>query len=167
MEEKSEPSGGLTFQEKTLTETQDKYLNLLKTQGSIGRASKVAGVHYTTVRETLQAVAKKLGMNSHKDLVLKYGFASPVHKKPEKQKRLSLVKQIVSIIEKQEFRCALSGVFLNPDSSNLDHKHPVSLGGTDDIENLQWLDSNVNRAKGNMPNEEFILMCKRVAAWCR
>lgn len=67
------------------------------------------------------------------------------------------------LLEVQGYKCALSGVRLEPKSSELDHKIPLSRGGTNKLGNLQWLERNVNRAKGSMDNEEFIAMCKQVA----
>jgi 5-methylcytosine-specific restriction endonuclease McrA len=131
-------------------------------------AAKFAGVDYSTIRKPLHSVAIKLGMESVKELVLMYGAPKPKkhkHERIRKRRGVPLVQQIIGILAKQEYRCALSGVPLIPESSTLDHKHPISLGGTDDIENLQWLHVDVNRAKGNMPHEDFVLMCKRVATW--
>lgn len=70
-------------------------------------------------------------------------------------------------LEQQDYRCALSGVHLTPSNAALDHIVPVSEGGTDDVENLQWLDKIVNRAKSTLSQDEFIEMCRRVAAYTR
>lgn len=170
MEKKSIACSGLSGEASTLTETQQRYLLLLRTHGTIGKSAKAAGVHYSSVTESLASAAKRLGFDCLKSLVKEYGTVEerqPKVKTEKKHKGHSLVRQIVSIVEKQDFRCALSGVPLLPETSNLDHKHPVSRGGSDHIDNLQWLDGDVNRAKGAMLNEDFILMCKRVAAWNR
>jgi hypothetical protein len=170
MDTESTSCSRLSIASESLTEAQKRYFELLKTQGSIGKTARVSGVHYSTVAESLASVAKKLGFDCLRSLVAEYGKVDEnVAKTKERKQRRGqpLVRKIVEIVEKQEFRCALSGVPLLPETSNLDHKHPVSLGGTDNIDNLQWLSTEVNKAKGNMPNEDFILMCKRVAAWNR
>lgn len=68
------------------------------------------------------------------------------------------------LLEMQGYKCALTGVRLEPKTAELDHKVPLSRGGTNDLGNLQWLSREVNRAKGAMDNDEFIAMCKRVAS---
>lgn len=85
----------------------------------------------------------------------------------QKRKDKASVAEIVGLVEKQLFRCALSGMEIEPNTANLDHKNPVSCGGTDDISNLQWLHKDINQAKGALTNEQFIEMCKRVVAWNR
>lgn len=170
MDAKSETCRGLTQETEALTEKQRRYLELLKTCGSIKKAALAAQVDYTSMHERLGVVAKRLGFASCKELVSKYGFKElkdTLKANPATKKERPMLRQIISIVEAQEFRCALSGVSLAPENATLDHKQPISLGGTDEIDNLQWLATEVNRAKGNMPNDEFILMCKRVAAWNR
>jgi 5-methylcytosine-specific restriction protein A len=72
-----------------------------------------------------------------------------------------------TILEMQGYKCALSGKRLTPESASLDHKIPLSRGGTNDASNLQWVDSNINRAKGSMDCDEFVEMCKSVAKQAR
>jgi 5-methylcytosine-specific restriction endonuclease McrA len=73
------------------------------------------------------------------------------------------VKSVLRLVEKQQFRCALTGRPLTPDQAALDHKVPVCRGGKHDIENAQVLHRDVNRAKGALTNEEFIQLCREVA----
>ena len=70
--------------------------------------------------------------------------------------------QLLKLIEKQNFKCALSGIDLVPETAALDHIVPVCDGGEHRIENLQWLDMNVNRMKGRLSEESFIAVCRRV-----
>lgn len=60
-------------------------------------------------------------------------------------------------------RCALSGRLLELDTAHLDHILPKSRGGGHTIDNLQWLDPEVNKAKRAMTDEEFRLICHEVA----
>ena len=69
----------------------------------------------------------------------------------------------MAIVEGQNYRCALSGVRLTPEMSSLDHKVPVSRGGSNDAENLQIIHPVVNYAKARMHNDEFIAMCHAIA----
>jgi len=41
-------------------------------------------------------------------------------------------------------------------NTELDHIIPVSVGGTEDLENLQWLHEHVNQLKSNYPVDEFL-----------
>ena len=66
------------------------------------------------------------------------------------------------LIEAQGYKCALTGCDLNPSNAQLDHKIPRSKGGSDSIENLQWILDTVNKAKGSMSNHEFFEMCNQV-----
>ena len=47
-------------------------------------------------------------------------------------------------------------------SYNLDHITPRSRGGNNSIENCNIIDKQVNVAKRDLTNEEFISLCKEV-----
>lgn len=74
-------------------------------------------------------------------------------------------KSLYKMIKDQDFRCALSGVEIRPETAALDHKKPLAIGGGNDLDNLQWVHRDVNTAKGSMTHEAFVEMCRRVAAW--
>lgn len=60
-------------------------------------------------------------------------------------------------------KCAYTGRELVPGTNaSLDHKIPKALGGTNDLENLQWVETNVNRAKNALAEDEFLSMCRAV-----
>lgn len=67
------------------------------------------------------------------------------------------------MIERQQYRCAGTGVELKPESASLDHKKPRSLGGTNDIDNLHIIHDSLNRAKADMNWPDFVAMCHAVA----
>lgn len=71
---------------------------------------------------------------------------------------------ILRLLGRQAYRCALTGRELNPDSTALDHIVPVSRGGRHVMGNVQALDKPVNRAKGTLTNDEFIQLCREVVA---
>lgn len=73
------------------------------------------------------------------------------------------VKELLTIIERQVYKCALSGVEIDPRRSSLDHKNPRSLGGPSDVDNLQVVLPVINRAKGTNNNDQYISMCWAVA----
>jgi len=101
-------------------------------------------------RDTLAEKSKEMGEN-------------PGAKRKNQAKR----SEILKLLEKQEYKCALSGRELTPDNSELDHIIPVTTGGSNAIENIQIVTKEINRMKGSMTNDQFIEACQRVAEWCR
>jgi 5-methylcytosine-specific restriction endonuclease McrA len=82
-----------------------------------------------------------------------------------KKRRHALVtaKQLEKKLEDQKFKCGLTGRDLSPSLSSLDHVNPRSMGGEDDISNLQIVLPCVNKAKGTMSQSQFVAMCHAVA----
>jgi hypothetical protein len=74
------------------------------------------------------------------------------------------VPEIMALLERQNFRCALTGQHLNPSNASLDHVIPVSRGGAHTIENMQVVLTSANHAKGTMTQDEFIQLCREVVA---
>ncbi|MGE3807074.1 MAG: HNH endonuclease, partial [Gemmataceae bacterium] len=72
------------------------------------------------------------------------------------------IHDVLTLIKNQQFRCALTGRLLEPDTASLDHVVPVSRGGPHSIDNAQALHKDVNRAKGTLTNDEFIELCREV-----
>lgn len=73
-------------------------------------------------------------------------------------------RNIRDLLERQGFRCALTGRRLEPQTAALDHIVPVSRGGEHRMENVQILQKQVNRVKHTLTNEEFIALCREVVA---
>jgi len=74
---------------------------------------------------------------------------------------------VLCLLEHQQYRCALTGRELTPETAALDHVVPVRLGGEHVIENTQVLHKDVNRAKGSLTSQEFIGLCHEVVAWSK
>ena len=72
-------------------------------------------------------------------------------------------RELLQLLERQAYKCALSGRPLTPDDCSLDHVTPVSRGGEHVIDNIQLVTRAINTAKHTMTNEEFISMCCDVA----
>jgi 5-methylcytosine-specific restriction endonuclease McrA len=70
--------------------------------------------------------------------------------------------EVLSLLERQQYRCALTGRKLTPDTASLDHILPVCRQGAHTIDNAQIVLKEVNRAKGTLTNEEFIALCRAV-----
>lgn len=70
-----------------------------------------------------------------------------------------------NLLESQDFKCALTGRALSPETASVDHIVPVSKGGPNAASNLQIVERQVNSAKGTMLQGEFIQMCRDVVNW--
>lgn len=81
----------------------------------------------------------------------------------DSKKCKATANKLMALVESQSYKCALTLQPLTPENSHLDHKIPLSRGGDNSLGNLQWIHKDVNRAKGEMTNDEFISMCKKVA----
>lgn len=64
----------------------------------------------------------------------------------------------------QRGRCAYTGVKLDR-TAQVDHKTPVSRGGTNDASNLQWVTPEANWVKRDRTHDEFIAICSDIAAY--
>ena len=73
---------------------------------------------------------------------------------------------VLRLLECQQYRCALTGRRLTPQTAALDHVVPVRRAGEHVIDNTQILHKDVNRAKGSLTSEEFVGMCREVVRWC-
>jgi hypothetical protein len=77
-------------------------------------------------------------------------------------KRSVTTTQIKKLIESQNYRCALTNRLLTPETASLDHKQPISRGGTHEVANLWVVEHFVNTAKGSLTVDEFVSMCRDV-----
>lgn len=78
-------------------------------------------------------------------------------------------KQLHELLIEQDFKCGLTGeqLCLDPevDNARVAHKVAVSRGGASMKEDVMWVHKDVNAAQGQMSNEEFIELCRKVVAW--
>lgn len=73
-------------------------------------------------------------------------------------------RQLALLWKQQRGICALTGRRLDR-SAQIDHKLPKARGGSDQIENLQWVCEEANIAKRHLTDEEFIVLCGDVLRW--
>ena len=59
------------------------------------------------------------------------------------------------VLKRAEFRCELCGISAEEKSLEVDHIHPKSLGGKDDLSNYQALCYSCNASKGNRDSTDF------------
>jgi hypothetical protein len=59
--------------------------------------------------------------------------------------------------------CVYTGIKLIPgENAWLDHIIPLSRGGLRILENIQWVDADVNKMKYNKTHDEFLEFCKSI-----
>lgn len=68
-------------------------------------------------------------------------------------------------LEEQDYQCPYSGKeLIMGKNAQLDHKVPPGLGGDNTLDNLHWVDAEINRMKGKHTHLEFISICKVIAS---
>ncbi len=67
------------------------------------------------------------------------------------------IKGLIEKLEYSEFTCHYSGLKITPGfSASIDHRIPKTKGGTNDLSNLVWSHTQVNKLKNNLSEKEFI-----------
>lgn len=151
--------GDISIEKANLTERQIEYVDAFRTFQSNKDACRYLGV---TVSHGMDMIREAIARSGLTEVDLIGRTLRTTRRADVKQ---ATKGQLYQLIKDQDFRCALSGVKLEPYFAALDHKTPISKGGSDLIKNLQWVSESINKAKGTMTNEEFIEMCRRVAKW--
>lgn len=67
------------------------------------------------------------------------------------------------IAKRQKLRCAISGIKLTKDNISVDHIVPLSKGGKNTFENIQFVERHINVMKNDRPMEQFLFYCREVA----
>lgn len=74
-------------------------------------------------------------------------------------------QEIQSLFQQQDGKCSYSGLSIRLGvDADLDHRVPVSKGGTNEIENLQWVHDMANTMKWHYTEDEFLNMVRLIAA---
>ena len=95
----------------------------------------------------------KLCMNRIEDFEEKRGDAAWAHRKRGYRPISGSIRY--DVLKRAKFRCELCGISADTKALEVDHIHPRSLGGKDDISNYQALCYSCNAAKGNKDDEDF------------
>ncbi|MCK5617741.1 HNH endonuclease [Candidatus Pacearchaeota archaeon] len=80
----------------------------------------------------------------------------------EKNNKVAGIVELRSILEDQDYKCALTGDELTPETTAFDHKMPLSQGGSSEKENLHAVIKQANVSKSDMNMQEFIDICAKV-----
>lgn len=82
---------------------------------------------------------------------------------------VSKVEELKILFDSQNGICPYSGrkLIIGNNLSELDHCIPVSCGGLNEIENLQWIDAHANRMKWNYSEKEFLSLIKEIYEYCK
>lgn len=70
--------------------------------------------------------------------------------------------ELASLWRKQRGKCALSGRRLNRGNCHIDHIIPAIKCGPGSISNIRWLHKDVNYAKRDLDDSEFLKLCKEI-----
>lgn len=136
----------------------DECLEAYAAFGTVGKAAVYLNVKDEWLQRRLQREARNQGFSDIRMLIQRSGGIE--------QAKLNR-SYLVELIEKQEYRCALSGMPLTPDIASLDHIVPVSKGGKHEVGNVAWVHEEINRMKGTLSKDEFLAMCLKVVEHLR
>lgn len=144
------------FQEEISSEAQMRIWAYCKGRSTVD-AIRLLGLKCTeqTFSNKLREAAIKIGAPNVRAML---------KKQPESTMKVDATF-LKSLIEKQEFRCALSGIELTPETAALDHIIPYSRGGRHRRDNVQWVHDDINTLKGQVEYGRFVELCRLVAAW--
>lgn len=67
--------------------------------------------------------------------------------------------------KEQRGRCALSGFRLTRENAQLDHIVPRAKGGSNELSNLRWTHKDLNLAKRDLTDDDFLALCGSVVSW--
>jgi hypothetical protein len=72
-------------------------------------------------------------------------------------------KELKKLIEKQDYKCALTGDVISFDMNiELDHKLPKYRGGLNDLLNVQWVTKEANWFKRALTETELLILCEKI-----
>lgn len=75
------------------------------------------------------------------------------------------VQELYEWLSLGNFSCYYSGEELTLDTLTVDHKTPITRGGTNEMSNLCFCSSHMNTSKGTMTEEEFVSLLQLIESW--
>ena len=137
-----------------LTAKQRRLLTEYRSLRSLKKLARKINRRGDTTRRMMREIAETLGKSDVRELIGVVVVASGIS-----------CSDLLEVLKRQHYRCAISGVLLTPECASLDHKVPIAKGGATELENVWWVHQSINSAKGTMSLDEFVLMCRRVVQW--
>ncbi len=130
-----------------------------------GRTRSVSGQNLIRKRATSCNMCGK----AHEDIPLWY-WASINRRCVKKQIEITVsIEYINEVLQKQNFKCALSDISIGFSELNKDHNHTTaSIDRIDSSKgyvfgNIQWVHKDINKLKTNLPQDYFVELCTKVA----
>jgi predicted DNA-binding protein YlxM (UPF0122 family) len=150
-----------THLDSVLTERQSQYLAKYRELRSFQEVADFFGVKRDSVAEVIKSAKRK-----SEAVAFEVDLIQLQAKKSSNNTDTANSTELMELIERQGFRCALTGqVIDDPSTASLDHIEPVSNGGNNKIDNLQWVLNDVNIMKGTFSQKRFIEICCMVAEY--
>jgi 5-methylcytosine-specific restriction endonuclease McrA len=72
------------------------------------------------------------------------------------------LEQLIDLFDNQKGKCPYSGEQLDISTAHLDHKTSRARGGSNSIDNLQWVAPWVNWMKRDYSEDEFLSMVEKI-----
>lgn len=74
---------------------------------------------------------------------------------------------LLNKLEIQQYQCVYSGrKLILGQNASLDHIIAKSRGGSESLDNLQWVDRNVNYMKRALSHDDFLDLVRQIASTC-
>ncbi len=83
-------------------------------------------------------------------------------KQEEEAKFVFRASHFYELLEKQSYRCALTGRTLTPENTSAEHIMPLRKGGKHEIENIYLIDDSVAKLKRYFTEEEVIQLAGEI-----
>lgn len=72
-----------------------------------------------------------------------------------------------ALLDKQKYKCALTGTELTPENTTAEHILPLSRGGTHELSNIFLVDERVAKLKRNLSIAEVRDVAQRIVSYGR
>lgn len=94
--------------------------------------------------------------------IRRFFFTASCRLKIREKGQVATYKELAALWKFQRGTCVLTGRRLTRDNVQLDHIVPLVRGGSSTIENLRWVHRDVNYAKRDLFDAEFIALCQEI-----
>jgi predicted DNA-binding protein YlxM (UPF0122 family) len=143
-----------------ITERQREYFNKYKELHTYQKVADFFNVRREAVESAIKSAKRKC-----EKIAFEVDLIQEKRRNATEKHLAATTGELMELVKKQDFKCALTGQDItDPSLASLDHIVPVSNGGGNEVNNLQWVLSEVNRMKGTLTQERFIELCCKIAS---